>query len=137
MDKQPTTQTQVEATPFAYAYRYKGMTGDVIRFSDGKEINGSKPIEAIPLYTQPPRTEAVVEGEMLEHGAKAMVAADDSHIQGFLFEPYHVIHDVTKPWDQQELHRTIFHKENEERYEIERAKVKLRAALQAMGMEVR
>jgi hypothetical protein len=42
-------------TPFAYAYRYptyppEGAT--VIRFGTGGcEINGSKPIEAIPLFT--------------------------------------------------------------------------------------
>jgi hypothetical protein len=44
--------------PFAYAYRYPSFPpagSTVIRFgTNGREINGSKPIEAIPLYTAPP-----------------------------------------------------------------------------------
>jgi hypothetical protein len=43
--------------PFAYAYRYPSYPPEgstVIRFgTNGREINGSKPIEAIPLYTRP------------------------------------------------------------------------------------
>jgi hypothetical protein len=44
-----------EVHPFAYAYRYPGGLngGTVIRFSHGEEVNGSKPIETIPLYTLP------------------------------------------------------------------------------------
>ncbi len=34
--------------PFAYAYRYH----DCIRFNGGPEVNGGKPIEAIPMYTK-------------------------------------------------------------------------------------
>jgi hypothetical protein len=57
-----TRQAQVSddaaVEPFAYAYRYPSFPpagATVIRFgTNGREINGSKPIEAIPLYTAPP-----------------------------------------------------------------------------------
>lgn len=39
----------VAVQPFAYAYRYH----DCIRFNHGHEVNGSRPIEAIPLYRSP------------------------------------------------------------------------------------
>jgi hypothetical protein len=45
--------SETEAQPFAYAYRYPAWPPEgatVIRFNDGREVNGSKPIEAIPLY---------------------------------------------------------------------------------------
>jgi hypothetical protein len=45
----------VVGQPFAYAYRYPAWPPEgatVIRFgTSGREINGAKPIEAIPLYT--------------------------------------------------------------------------------------
>lgn len=44
-----------ERVPFAYAYRYPAYPPEgatVIRLgTGGREINGSKPIETIPLYT--------------------------------------------------------------------------------------
>ena len=43
-----------EETPFAYAYEYPSYNGPVIRLGTyGREINGSKPIRAIPLYSRP------------------------------------------------------------------------------------
>lgn len=51
------SQAQGEpVAPLAYAYRYHNQTGGtVLRFdTNGREINGSKPIEAIPLYAHPP-----------------------------------------------------------------------------------
>jgi len=39
-------ESAVPAAPDGYAYRYP----DGIRFTDGRTINGSKPIEAIPYY---------------------------------------------------------------------------------------
>lgn len=41
--------------PFTYAYRYPDpMGGTVVRLdTNGREVNGSKPQEAIPLYTHP------------------------------------------------------------------------------------
>lgn len=38
--------------PYRYAYRYP----DCIRFNDGSQVNGSDPIEAIPLYLHPQPT---------------------------------------------------------------------------------
>lgn len=50
--------------PFTYAYRYPAFPPEgatVIRFNHGEEVNGSKPIEAIPLYTRPSPSEDDVE----------------------------------------------------------------------------
>lgn len=42
-----------QSAPHGYAYRYRSGFGDgrtVIRFNNGEEVNGSKPIEAIPYF---------------------------------------------------------------------------------------
>jgi hypothetical protein len=40
------------AAPYTYAYRYPWWSGgSVIRFNNGQEVNGSKPIEAIPPFS--------------------------------------------------------------------------------------
>lgn len=53
-DQSPADEVE---TPFAYAYRYPAWPPEgatVIRFgTQGREINGSKPIETIPLYRHP------------------------------------------------------------------------------------
>lgn len=55
-------QAQGSGTPFAYAYEYPTYDGPVIRFeTNGREINGSKPTRAIPLYTHPSAGPAVSE----------------------------------------------------------------------------
>jgi hypothetical protein len=70
--------------PFCYAYRYPSFPpagATVIRFgTGGREINGSKPIEAIPLYKvdQPTRTPAVATDEgVVELAVKLLAAWDD------------------------------------------------------------
>jgi len=50
-DPQP---SEPKDEPYAYAYVYPHYAGgEVTRFSCGQEINGSKPVRAIPLYTRP------------------------------------------------------------------------------------
>lgn len=44
------------APPSGYAYRYPSLGGTVIRFNGGKEVNGSRPIEAIPYWFAAPQT---------------------------------------------------------------------------------
>ncbi len=36
--------------PSGYAYRYPDMGRTVIRFNNGEEVNGSRPIEAVPYW---------------------------------------------------------------------------------------
>ncbi|WP_324658311.1 hypothetical protein [Burkholderia thailandensis] len=43
------------APPSGYAYRYPSLGGTVIRFNSGKEVNGSRPIEAIPYWFAAPQ----------------------------------------------------------------------------------
>jgi hypothetical protein len=40
--------------PNGYAYRYPTMDGSVIRFNHGEEVNGSKPLCAIPYWLEQP-----------------------------------------------------------------------------------
>lgn len=51
----PSTAMGDDHKPYAYAYRYPHHGGGtVVRFdTGGREINGSKPIETIPLYLHP------------------------------------------------------------------------------------
>lgn len=43
-----------KAEPSGYAYRYRHYDGGtVIRFNDGREVNGSRPIEALPYWFTP------------------------------------------------------------------------------------
>jgi hypothetical protein len=42
--------TPAARQPDGYAYRYHDYRGDVIRFSGGEPINGSKPFESVPYY---------------------------------------------------------------------------------------
>ena len=48
-------EAREDAPPFAWAYRYPDpMGGTVVRLdTNGREVNGSKPQEAIPLYIHP------------------------------------------------------------------------------------
>ncbi|WP_186166495.1 hypothetical protein [Burkholderia gladioli] len=36
--------------PSGYAYRYPSGDGTVIRFNNGEEVNGSRPLEAVPYW---------------------------------------------------------------------------------------
>ena len=36
--------------PHGYAYRYHDYRGDVLRFNNGEEVNGSKPFEVVPYW---------------------------------------------------------------------------------------
>jgi len=45
--------------PSGYAYRYPTASGSVIRFSHGQEVNGSRPLYAIPYwFGQPPEAKS-------------------------------------------------------------------------------
>lgn len=47
------------APPSGYAYRYSHHGGAVIRFNNGGEVNGSRPIEAVPYwFAAPPPAQA-------------------------------------------------------------------------------
>ncbi|WP_366918826.1 hypothetical protein [Burkholderia vietnamiensis] len=49
-------ETGAEVTrPSGYAYRYRSLGGSVIRFNGGGEVNGSRPIEAIPYWFAAPQ----------------------------------------------------------------------------------
>ena len=52
--QQPSGQSQRQ--PDGYAYRYRSTFGDgtVIRFNRGEEVNGSRPIDAVPFWYAPP-----------------------------------------------------------------------------------
>lgn len=45
-----TMQAGETRVPSGYAYRYPYMGGTVIRFNNGGEVNGSRPIEAVPYW---------------------------------------------------------------------------------------
>tara|TARA_R110002051_G_scaffold316556_1_gene396314 strand:- start:3782 stop:4279 length:498 start_codon:yes stop_codon:yes gene_type:complete len=73
-----TPPAQGEAVPFTYAHRYPVANGEtVIRFgTNGREINGSRPIEAIALYTAPPPvTGEGVRDAIRKHVWEAVLAA--------------------------------------------------------------
>jgi hypothetical protein len=58
MVRTPEAAPVVTPMPDGYAYRYPGVLGG-IEFSGGREINGSRPIEAIPYWLgRPPAPEA-------------------------------------------------------------------------------
>lgn len=45
-----------QAEPSGYAYRYRDHSGGtVLRFNNGGEVNGARPIEAVPYWFAPPR----------------------------------------------------------------------------------
>lgn len=49
-------ETGAEVTrPSGYAYRYRSLGGTVIRFNGGGEVNGSRPIEAVPYWFAAPQ----------------------------------------------------------------------------------
>ncbi len=50
--------------PYGYAYRYHGYGGDVLRFNNGQEVNGSKPFETVPYWigTAVTKSETVAKG---------------------------------------------------------------------------
>lgn len=79
--------------PFAYAYRYPHFPPDgatVIRFNHGEEVNGSKPLEAIPLYTAEQiaarPTTAEIGDEMVERARRDIAWAVDGADDDFAFE---------------------------------------------------
>ena len=44
-----------DPAPSGYAYRYPTMDGSVVRFNHGQEVNGCRPLYAIPYWLgQPP-----------------------------------------------------------------------------------
>ncbi len=46
---------ETQPAPSGYAYRYPSIEGSVIRFNHGREVNGSRPLCAIPYWLgQPP-----------------------------------------------------------------------------------
>ncbi len=44
--------------PDGYAYEYPSMSGNVLRFNHGQEVNGSKPTRAVPYYLGTPAVDA-------------------------------------------------------------------------------
>jgi len=50
------------AGPSGYAYCYPTMNGKVVRFNHGQEVNGSRPLYAIPYWLgQPPTARPAIE----------------------------------------------------------------------------
>lgn len=75
--------------PFAYAYRYPSFPpvgATVIRFNGGREVNGSKPIEAIPLYSAAQLTalseRVAVLTEALSDARNAIASLDEFALGG-------------------------------------------------------
>ncbi|WP_186251701.1 hypothetical protein [Burkholderia gladioli] len=52
------------AAPSGYAYRYPAGNGTVIRFNDGREVNGSRPIESVPYWLGAPPAASVAAEEV-------------------------------------------------------------------------
>jgi hypothetical protein len=68
--------------PDGYAYRYETYDGQVIRFNGGIEVNGGKPIEAIPYYFgTPPAAQAQDAGPMARHWREAIDELCDGRTQ--------------------------------------------------------
>ncbi|MBR8279753.1 hypothetical protein [Burkholderia vietnamiensis] len=79
-------ETGAEVTrPSGYAYRYRSLGGSVIRFNGGGEVNGSRPIEAIPYWfaaPQPAQADARVgltdeQRESVDHAATWLDRSED------------------------------------------------------------
>jgi hypothetical protein len=56
----------VQRNPDGYAYRYSGPYGG-LRFNNGEEVNGSKPMEAVPYFLGSP-AEPIIDGYPLWSG---------------------------------------------------------------------
>jgi hypothetical protein len=76
-----TPQPQQQTEPSGYAYRYRDYAGGtVLRFNSGEEVNGARPIEALPFWFEP-QPQQIPEGyklvpieptlEMIVEAAKA------------------------------------------------------------------
>ncbi|HDR9048802.1 TPA: hypothetical protein QDA94_003034 [Burkholderia vietnamiensis] len=64
-------ETGAEVTrPSGYAYRYRSLGGSVIRFNGGGEVNGSRPIEAIPYWFAAPQPAMAAEAVAIPAGWK-------------------------------------------------------------------
>ena len=63
----PPAEEDEGCQPSGYAYRYQSLGSSVIRFNEGGEVNGSRPVEAIPYWLgRPPQPVSPAEGEVAE-----------------------------------------------------------------------
>jgi hypothetical protein len=81
---------ETQPAPSGYAYRYPSIEGSVIRFNHGQEVNGSRPLCAIPYWLGQPPTpqpspvpvaEAVTEKQVMDLADDC--AFDRQEISGF------------------------------------------------------
>jgi hypothetical protein len=60
----PTIEPKGTCQPNGYAYRYPAIDGTITRFNHGQEVNGCRPLYAIPYWLgQPPTARPTIEPE--------------------------------------------------------------------------
>jgi hypothetical protein len=97
--------------PNGYAYRYPSMDGSVIRFNHGQEVNGSRPLYAIPYWLgQPPTARPAIkhvaylrrQGNYTE--ASEVSLSEEEKARGWTEEPLYIHHALPIPTTNTETH---------------------------------